>query len=154
MITIDINGGKKKERELMYSLANFCVDKLMPRKKNLEVNIRIKRNLEETDGLLAGVVDTDDLNTFDMDVESSMSLRKKLLSVAHEMVHVKQFTRKELEHTNTVYVSRWLGKRINNTDNGYWDLPWEIEAYGRELGLFTMWVEEKNIKGNFTIDRT
>ena len=65
MITIDTNGGKKNERELIFSLANFCVSKLMPRKKNLEVNINIKRNLEEKEGLSGGVIDTDDLNTFE-----------------------------------------------------------------------------------------
>ena len=152
MIDIDIIGGKKRERDLILSLAYFCVNKLMPRKKNLEVNILIKRKLQETDGLFAGVIDTDNLNTFDMDVDSSMSLRKKLLSVAHEMVHVKQFTRGELKHTNTITAKRWRGKDYN--ESNYWDCPWEIEDYGRELGLFTMWVEKHNIKGKFTEDPT
>jgi hypothetical protein len=148
MITIDVNGGKKKERELMISLADFCVKKLMPRKKNLDVNISIKRNMIEDEGMFAGVIDTDDTNTFDMDIDSSMSLRKKLLSVAHEMVHVKQFTRGELKHTNRYTKKLWYGKAISEAN--YWECPWEIEAYGRELGLFTMWIEENKIKGNFT----
>ena len=37
MIDISIIGGKQKERDLIHSLANFCVKKLMPRKKNLEI---------------------------------------------------------------------------------------------------------------------
>ena len=82
-----------------------------------------------------------------------MSLRKKLLSVAHEMVHVKQFTRKELEHTSSINRQLWRGKNYN-TKNRYYDLPWEIEAYGREFGLFTMWIKENGIKGNFTKDPT
>ena len=152
MIDINVIGGKQKERDLIYSLANFCVKKLMPRKKNLEIDIAIKRNLEEKDGLSAGVIDTDDTNTFEMDIESSMTIRKKLLSVAHEMVHVKQFTRGELKHADTLTAKRWLGKTYN--ESNYWDCPWEIEAYGRELGLFTMWVEKLDIKGKFTEDPT
>jgi len=152
MIDINITGGRKNERDLMHSLAHFCVKKLMPRKKYLEVDITIKRNLEENDGLSAGVIDTDDTNTFEMDIESSMTLRKKLLSVAHEMVHVKQFTRGELKHADTLTAKRWLGKTYN--ESNYWDCPWEIEAYGRELGLFTMWVEKFDIKGKFTEDPT
>ena len=152
MITIDINGGKKRERELIEDLAHFCVKKLMPRKKNLEVNISIKRNMIENEGMFAGVVDTDNINTFDLDLDSSMSLRKKLLSVAHEMVHVKQFTRGELKHTDNFAVKRWYGKDFH--DSKYWECPWEIEAYGRELGLFTMWIEENKIKGAFTEDPT
>ena len=152
MIEMIIKGGKKRERELIDDLANFCVKKLMPRKKNLEVNISIKRNMIEDEGMFAGVIDTDDINTFDMDLDSSMSLRKKLLSVAHEMVHVKQFTRKELKHTNFYTKKLWYGKPYY--DSHYWECPWEIEAYGRELGLFTMWIEENNIKGDFTEDPT
>ena len=107
-------------------------------------------NLEYNEGLLGGVVDTDDTNTFEMDICHTMSLRKKLLTVAHEMVHVKQFTRKELVHTSKLAVKSWKGKDYH--DSQYWDCPWEIEAYGRELGLFAMWVEAKNIKGKFTED--
>ena len=150
MISIEVTGGKKIERDLMYSLAHFCVKKLMPRKKNLLLDIDIRRNLEYNEGLLGGVVDTDDTNTFEMDICHTMSLRKKLLTVAHEMVHVKQFTRKELVHTSKLAVKSWKGKDYH--DSQYWDCPWEIEAYGRELGLFAMWVEAKNIKGKFTED--
>jgi len=152
MISIEVTGGKKQERKLMHSLAMFCVKKMMPRKKNLLVDIDIRRNLEYHEGLLGGVIDTDDTNTFEMDICHTMSLRKKLLTVAHEMVHVKQFTRKELTHTTKLAVKSWKGK--NYHDSQYWDCPWEIEAYGRELGLFTMWVEECGIKGDFTIDQT
>ena len=150
MIEIDTRGGRKRERELIDDLAHFCVKKLMPRKKNLEVNISIKRNMIENEGMFAGVVDTDDTNTFDMELDSSMSLRKKLLSVAHEMVHVKQFTRGELKHTDNLAVSSWKGKKYH--ESKYWECPWEIEAYGRELGLFTMWIEENEIKGAFVAD--
>jgi hypothetical protein len=152
MISIDIKGGKKRERDLIFSLAHFCVKKLMPRKKHLDIDISIKRNLEEKDGLSAGVIDTDDTNTFEMEIESSMSLRKKLLSVAHEIVHVKQFTRGELKHADSITAKRWLSKTYN--ESNYWDCPWEIEAYGRELGLFTMWIEKLDIKGKFTEDPT
>ena len=75
MIEMIIKGGKKRERELINDLANFCVKKLMPRKKNLEVNISIKRNMIEDEGMFAGGIDTDDINTFDIDLDSSMSLR-------------------------------------------------------------------------------
>jgi len=152
MISIDVIGGKKKERELMKSLAEFCVKKMMPRKKNLDVEITIHRNLESKQGLLGAVVDTDDTNTFEMDICHTMSLRKKLLTVAHEMVHVKQFTRGELKHTECVHTKSWNGTSYH--EDAYWNCPWEIEAYGRELGLFTMWVKEHNIKGAFTIDPT
>ena len=33
---------------------------------------------------------------------------------------------------------KWLKK---NPD--YWDQPWEIEAHGREIGLFIRWAEKE-----------
>jgi len=145
--------GPKKERELIESLAYYCVTHMMPRKKNLEVDIKQIRDLETKEGDLASCIDTDNLNTFEIKIDKSMSLRKKLLSVAHEMVHVKQFTRKELEHTTSVHKQVWKGKTWN-TKKKYYDLPWEIEAYGRELGLFNRWIYDHNITGSFTKDPT
>lgn len=153
MISINVENGIAKERQLMTDLAYYCVKKLMPRKQNLEIDIIQIKNLQETDGELASCIDTEDLNTFEIQLDKGMSLRKKLLSVAHEMVHVKQFTRKELEHTSSINRQLWRGKNYN-TKNRYYDLPWEIEAYGRELGLFTTWIQENGIKGNFTKDPT
>ena len=153
MISINVENGISKERRLMSDLAYYCVKKLMPRKQNLEVDIIQIKNLQETDGDLASCIDTEDLNTFEIQLDKGMSLRKKLLSLAHEMVHVKQFTRKELEHTTSINRQLWRGKNYN-TKNRYYDLPWEIEAYGRELGLFTTWISENGIKGNFTKDPT
>jgi hypothetical protein len=151
-ISIDTNGNKR-ERELIESLAYYCIQKMMPRKKNLEIDIIQVTNLRNTDGDWANCIDTEDLNTFEIKVERQMSLRKKLLSVAHELVHVKQFARKELEHTESISYSTWYGKRYRTT-NKYWELPWEIEAYGMELGLFNQWADDKNIKGKFINDPT
>ena len=153
MISISIDKGYQKEKELMTSLAYHCIKKLMPRKRNLEIDILQIKNLQTESGDLASCIDTEDLNTFEIQLDKDMSLRKKLLSLAHEMVHVKQFTRKELRHTDSINRQLWRGKRYN-TKNRYYDLPWEIEAYGRELGLFTTWIEENGIKGKFTKDPT
>ena len=153
MISISVDKGYQREKQLITDLAYHCIKKIMPRKRNLEIDILQIKNLQTDTGDLASCIDTEDLNTFEIQLDKGMSLRKKLLSVAHEMVHVKQFTRKELEHTSSINRQLWRGKNYN-TKNRYYDLPWEIEAYGRELGLFTTWIEENGIKGKFTKDPT
>jgi len=40
---------------------------------------------------------------------------------------------------------RWLGKRFTHDNTDYWDRPWEIEAHGRETGLFVRWAETNGI---------
>ena len=39
---------------------------------------------------------------------------------------------------------RWQGEWLA-TDPDYWDQPWEIEAHGRECGLFVRWAEENKL---------
>jgi hypothetical protein len=38
-----------------------------------------------------------------------------------------------------------MGKTVNPEKVSYWDLPWEIEAHGRELGLFVRWAEKEGL---------
>jgi hypothetical protein len=38
-----------------------------------------------------------------------------------------------------------MGKTYNPEKTSYWDLPWEIEAHGRETGLFIRWAEKEHL---------
>jgi len=57
-----------------------------------------------------------------------------LRTLAHELVHVKQYIRGELTWRDRGLL--WKGVNLN-PDNllEYYDLPYEIEAHGREYGL-------------------
>lgn len=71
-------------------------------------------------------------------------LKKVMLDLGHEMVHAKQYLNNELFD----YVSgdvRYKGDVYNydmESDEAYYDSPWEIEAYGREWGLYKMFVSK------------
>lgn len=60
-----------------------------------------------------------------------------IASLAHEMVHVKQYVKNELiDLVSTDYnVSIYKNKKYNLSKVNYHDQPWEIEAYGRTPGL-------------------
>jgi len=72
-------------------------------------------------------------------------------TLAHEMVHLKQFATGELRGgfmvpargNSRMLTSKWHGKLwIPGTkDDKYFDSPWEIEAYGREVGLYYRWID-------------
>ena len=132
MIDITVTGGTKRQRELVKSIAEYSVGKLMPRKRNLDVNI----SLEKIDDAL-GYAYEEFAGSYAVDIEKRQSMRRLLETVAHEMVHVKQYCRKEITGDDT-----WNGKYINPKTTDYWDLPWEIEAHGRECGLFVRWASE------------
>ena len=59
-----------------------------------------------------------------------------LLTLAHEMVHVKQFVKKELNPQLTV----WKGKRILTED--YYKMPHEREAFKLQRKLVTGYTGE------------
>ena len=74
MISINVEKGVAKEKQLISDLAYYCVKKLMPRKRNLEVDIIQVKNLEDKEGDLASCIDTDNLNTFEIKLDKDMSL--------------------------------------------------------------------------------
>jgi hypothetical protein len=62
-----------------------------------------------------------------------------LLFLAHEMVHVKQYAKGELR--DYIYhdgIIGWKGAKYAAYTSGpeYADLPWEVEAFGREEELY------------------
>ena len=134
---ITVIGGKPNQRKYVESIAYFCIKTLMPRMRTLNVTIKLK-SLNDAMGYC---LETDDKRTFEIEVDRKLTLRKLLETVAHEMVHVKQYARRELHPVH----STWCGKTVNPKKTSYWDLPWEIEAHGREAGLFIRWAEQENL---------
>ena len=144
MTIINVKGGKKYQQKYTKSMIAFCVSKLMPRKKDLEINLHIK----DLKGLALGYAWPGDIcsypKEFNIEIDSKQKLRDLLVTLAHEMVHVKQFSRGELYESTKVSKHRWQGKWLKK-DLEYWDRPWEIEAHGREIGLFVRWCENHDI---------
>lgn len=71
-------------------------------------------------------------------------LRNIMTDLGHELVHVKQYLNNEIfdytsgdvRYKGTLYDSAWA-----ENEEAYFDAPWEIEAYGRELGLYRMFCQ-------------
>ena len=136
LMFIEVIGGSKSQKNHVEKMVAFCAKKLMP-KMNLDITV----NLCKPTGAMGYCCETDDKRTFELEINKSQSLRALLETVAHEMVHVKQYARRELDPNKEV----WMGKTYNPKDVNYWDLPWEIEAHGREVGLFVRYCEENNL---------
>ena len=136
LMFIEVIGGSKSQKNHVEKMVAFCAKKLMP-KMNLDITV----NLCKPTGAMGYCLEADDKRTFELEIDKSQSLRALLETVAHEMVHVKQYARRELNPNKEV----WMGKTYNPKDVNYWDLPWEIEAHGREVGLFVRYCEENNL---------
>jgi hypothetical protein len=69
----------------------------------------------------------DTIREFRLDINSNVSIKDLVATIIHEMVHVRQFARKEMDTDGM----RWKSQNISD-DTHYMDLPWEKEAYRLE----------------------
>ena len=150
---IYITGGTKKIRKIAYDFIEHCADLMFTAKTKdkLEIDLEFSNTLLKNDGILAEM-DFEDKNhrpkEFSIIVDTTGPLRRTLESIAHEMVHVKQYATGELVELEKTGKIRWQNRSITHSIS-YWNRPWEIEAHGRELGLFLTWVEKNGHQTQF-----
>lgn len=123
---IYVQGGTKSQRKYAYSMADFVCNKF-----NINPDIEISFCRLTNDRSLGGCVQLDD-HEYEIDIKRSLRMRDMLTTLAHELVHVKQYELGQLDHDA-------------ESQYDYWDKPSEIEAHGRETGLFITWAEQNNI---------
>lgn len=131
--------GKVSKNKLRYA-AQYFAHLLMGKRLSKAVTITIV-NKKGINGFLGTVVPTDDnMNlprNFEIELDASAGVRRQLMTLAHEMVHVKQFARLEMRDLVSRPATRWKDEYYEEGSISYWDEPWEIEAFGRELGLYS-----------------
>lgn len=155
MNLVTVTGGKKSQRESVESMAHYVINKLMPRMRTLDIEIEIKDFGYDTSCgycLPAGHASGTSPRDFEIEINKDLELRTMLETIAHEMVHVKQYARNELKQLDAD-THRWMGDTVSDDDVEYWDLPWEVEAHGRETGLFVRWAEDNGYTGKWTKSR-
>mgnify|MGYP001414732833 FL=1 len=131
---VNVLGGQPYQQKRVESVVDYCITKLMPRMQTLDIDVRLK----DLKGDAYGYCLCLDKRTFELEIEKKLNLKTLLTTVAHEMVHVKQYARAELTE------GTWQGKLINPKQS-YWDRGYEIEAHGREYGLFVRWAEANKL---------
>ena len=139
--TFDITGVSVAIVDEIEAAAQFYGELLMG--KNLIKNLHIRLVFTKTQG--NGTTWEDDIarpREFTITIEKGMSKRETLITLAHEMVHVKQYATGELrDYMSSSKLQRWRDEKRDWSQVEYWDLPWEIEAYGRERGLYVRFVD-------------
>lgn len=68
-------------------------------------------------------------------------LRKMLIDLGHELVHIKQYLNNEIfdyKSGDIRFKGSYFDSSYAENEELYYDSPWEIEAYGREQGLYAM----------------
>jgi len=132
---IEVTGGFAAQRERVLDVITFCIDEMMPRKRTLDIEVKLW-NCEKYEKALGQCLFVGD-NVFQIDLDNKQDLYNLIVTTCHEMVHVKQYSRREL--TERFPQSFWHGELF--TDGRCY--PWELEAWDMQRPLAHKYIKER-----------
>ena len=128
-----ISGSTWKKRTLAAQLASASKKVLFNRTENVYINIELIYNLNTKEGVRGDVLDEGD-REFTIRIDSNQAFEEFCLTLCHEMIHVKQYCKKELSQP-TGRMMKWKNE-IYSTDLQYELRPWEVEAHTMEKEVY------------------
>jgi|TARA_B110000196_G_C21028993_1_gene606628 hypothetical protein len=137
MHDIYIEGGTKRQRDIADKVISFCIQRLMPKARSLTVECTLTRSMKD----LGGSWLLDNHRSFGIEVNTISKTKEFIISLIHEMVHAKQYYKKELTEALTmksegIIINKVYWKGKDCTDIEYMKLPYEIEAYDKQETLY------------------
>ena len=91
---------------------------------SLEININLRRNLITKEGCEGTAVWEDENirpREFTIELDLTYSIRDVLITLAHEMVHIKQWAKGEMYEYARADMVRYHQTKFNLNDINYWD---------------------------------
>jgi hypothetical protein len=120
--------GSRRNKKFVEAILPSMISQLKLENCSKAVVIRIA---DECDGNQGITVDLSELTgCYMVVIKPTRKLKDIGLTLAHEMVHVKQLAKGILKNKQNG-VNIWAGKRYTNKV-AYLDMPWEIEAFSKQ----------------------
>jgi hypothetical protein len=148
-------GSTRKTQKIVKDLTRFCAEMLMSKRMADSLLIRVEfiKDLDnQYDGDCEYVDEESRPKEFLIRVNDALKLSKKLRTICHEMVHVKQYATGEMRYMWRPARHTKFQGTLYPDEVEYWDSPWEIEAFGREPGLYTRWIDQRGYAKNIIFD--
>ena len=141
----------KKLKIALYAMTEFAMASLVPSKKlrdNISIDVHLRKHDNAGEAKLAEhanryrprdfkvLLNHHDMEKDDYGRERTATewAHELLKTLAHELVHVKQYVMNELSWRERGLL--WKGRLYSPEHLGeYFETPYEIEAFGRERGL-------------------
>jgi len=125
---VEVTGGNKTQREMCHKVVARMIKHLLPRYRTLDITVALRDIKSDAIGFC---MMEDNNRTFEIELDKKIGIKEMITALCHEMVHVKQYAKKEMDDGTVNGTARWKNKTIP-FDTKYYDLPWEKEAYGME----------------------
>lgn len=135
LVTFEDFVSEKRMAKLEHA-AHFFAEQLFSKKSidDIELEIVLVKNMSEKGN--CEVLDHEEIypTLFRIELKKD-KIDEQVTTLAHEMVHMKQYHTNELRELTEKDTYLWHDKVVNMSSVDYHDYPWEIEAYGKEVGL-------------------
>ena len=143
---INVYNASNKLESYVISAVDFAMAKFFD-VKDLDKYISVDVDFTDLD-VEGHCIDAGD-GEFSIEIKKDLPMHEKMIVLMHELVHMKQHIAGELEFGGIIIgkdglkckTTTWMGAEFDEEGTDYFDRPWEIEAFGRQLGLFIRWVE-------------
>lgn len=133
------------QKKIAKSFCDFAMRKFMPRKcDSITIRIHGSDTLFKDEYVYADVIyeESHCPRDFKVRIDTTIDNETFIRSLAHECVHIKQWAKGEMKQYERDYkMTRWHKQKINHERVKYYDQPWEIEAHGREQGLYFEFID-------------
>lgn len=140
-----LNSPDKDFKPFVVRAVEFYAENLISSKRlrdNIHLTVKFNPNLKVW--AFASIEDYNASNKprdFLIEIHPWLGAAELLKTLAHEMVHIKQYVMGETNET----LSKWKGMSIDSDAIDYYEHPWEMEAYSLETGLWTKFAVKEEL---------
>jgi uncharacterized protein YjaZ len=130
-----VEAHSKQKKQFIEAILPSMIDQLGLTNTRKSLVIRLEKDCEQ----MGYTVPVDILDSYVVVIKPTMSIKSIGLTLAHEMVHVRQMAKGILKIKNGV--NYWCGKRYSKRTK-YLDQPWEQDAFARQELVFRKAITE------------
>lgn len=145
-ITVKMSGKHQRfSNSEIKAAAEFFLKTLFAGKRyRIEVSISNRKDLKRKEGYCGYCERLDgmrDPRRFRIALDNNLGRQETFETLAHETVHVAQYvTNTMIDRAGGAVIFNERRYMIDNDDPAmYYFAPWEIDAYGRSIGLVVLW---------------
>jgi uncharacterized protein YjaZ len=130
-----VEAHSKQKKQFIEAILPSIIEQLGLTNTRKSLVIRLEKDCEQ----MGYTVPVDILDSYVVVIKPTMSIKSIGLTLAHEMVHVRQMAKGILKIKNGV--NYWCGKRYTKRTK-YLDQPWEQDAFARQELVFRKAITE------------
>jgi len=130
--------GSRRNKKFVEAMLPSMIKQLKLESSKKALLIRIADECEDNQGITLDL--TKATGSYLIIIKPTRKLKEIGVTLAHELVHVKQLAKGILKYTKSG-ANIWAGKRYSKKV-AYLDRPWEVEAFSRQELILRRAIEE------------